>query len=160
MEAERVKEALEKHLKWLRSEEGGVRANLARANLETIRQEFTAILDAARDEVPGLYDALKRGRINGSLYEGECCCLKGTIANLRECVSYDRQRISGVLSKDPASAPERWFLPIRPGDTEESSQVVCITCHWIREWAISNDIELPRYKIVSSTEMPSAFVEN
>ena len=106
-------------------------ANLSRADLSLIKADLFAVLNAAPAEVPGLLAAVREGRINGSKYEGECACLKGTIANVRGC---NIKEMQGVLADHPDSPSERWFLAIQIGDTPDKSQVARITEEWILEW--------------------------
>lgn len=77
-----------------------------------------------------MLEALRAGRVNGTLYTGPCACLIGTIANLRHC---DYTDIPG-LAPDSSRPAEIWFTNIRPRDTPESSEVVALTVQWIEEW--------------------------
>ena len=104
-------------------------ANLTDANLDTIRVDIRSILDAAPKEVPGLLAAIREGRVDGSVYSGECACLLGTIANVRGCNYMDLG-----IAPDGSRPAERWFLAIRQGDTPESSQVAAVTVSWIEAW--------------------------
>lgn len=106
-------------------------ANLAHADLATIRNDLWDVLLRARGEVGELLDALRAGKIDGSVYEGECACLVGTIANVRG-VSYDN--LGHGLDPDADRPAERWFWAIRPGDTPTTSQVAKITEGWIVEF--------------------------
>src|SRR3990167_3289840 len=65
-----------------------VGANLDGARLDFIKHDFWAVLLCAPHEVEGLKKAIADGKINGSVYEGECACLVGTIANIKHC-KYD-----------------------------------------------------------------------
>ena len=114
-------------------------ANLARANLAEIRDDLFAVLSAAPGEVAGLYRAIVDGRVNGKVYEGECACLVGTIANVRGC-RYDS--VPG-LHPNADRAAERWFLAIGQGATPDSSSIVAITRDWIVEWAETAGVQLP-----------------
>ena len=111
------------YLKW---------ANLEGANLSSIKNDFWEILLKTKNEIPGLKKALINGKIDGSCYEGECCCLVGTIAKLKQC---EYRTLEGVAPN--ASRPaESWFTNIDPGDTPENSQVVKITLEWIEEFEL------------------------
>ena len=111
------------YLKW---------ANLEGTNLSSIKNDFWEILLKTKNEIPGLKKALINGKIDGSCYEGECCCLVGTIAKLKQC---EYRTLEGVAPN--ASRPaESWFTNIDPGDTPENSQVVKITLEWIEEFEL------------------------
>ncbi len=105
-------------------------ADLSEADLSSVKRDIMAVLDASPHEVLGLRDAVAGGRIDGSCYTGECCCLVGTLAKLRKVGISD---LPGRLP-DASSPAERWFLALRPGHTSESSQVAAITLRWIDEW--------------------------
>ena len=102
-------------------------ANLREADLRIIRADIYDILLHAIPETPALLNAVQRGRINGSVYQGECACLVGTIANIRG-VSYS------TIDRDSERPAERWFLGIQEGDTPETSAISDITAGWIREF--------------------------
>ena len=106
------------------------RADLRRANLSTVKNDFFEILLNAKKEVPGLRQALINGKINGTTYSGECACLVGTIANVRGC-KYENLEGINPNSSRPA---EVWFLNIKEGTTPENSQVAEITLGWIDEF--------------------------
>ena len=105
-------------------------ANLASADLSAIRADLREILAAAPADVPGLLAALREGRVDGSTYEGECCCLVGTLARVR---GVDYASIPGIEPQSSRPA-ERWFLGITKGDTPATSQFSAITEGWIVEW--------------------------
>jgi hypothetical protein len=65
------------------------------------------------------------------VYEGDCCCLVGTIAN---ACGAPYRTLAGGLTPNSSRPAERWFLGIKPGDTPETSQIVAITVGWIDEF--------------------------
>src|SRR5438552_2628027 len=79
-------------------------ANRDGANLTPIRDDLWAVLSAAPREAEGLRAALIAGRVEGSAYEGECACLVGTIANVRDVNYLDL----GLLQPNSNRAAERW----------------------------------------------------
>jgi hypothetical protein len=105
-------------------------ANLRDANLRPVRDDVRAVLDLAPDEAPAVLAALEAGRVDGSVYEGACACLVGTIANVRG-VPYTAL---GDLRPNASRPAERWFMGIRRGDTPATSPIVDITAEWVREW--------------------------
>jgi len=108
-------------------------ADLSGADLEDIKADLFKILDLAHDEILGLREALVEGRVDGQVYEGDCACLVGTVANLRGC-SY--MEIVGI-PPNSARPAERWFLAICEGDTPETSQVSALAVAWIDEYLTS-----------------------
>ena len=106
-------------------------ASLRAADLLRIKDDFFLVLDAAADEVPALLDAVRAGHINGSAYEGECSCLKGTIATARG-VNY--KTMEGPLAPNVKTPAEAWFLGIKQNDKPSNSQISSITEEWILEW--------------------------
>jgi uncharacterized protein YjbI with pentapeptide repeats len=105
-------------------------SNLRYSNLREIRSDLFVVLDATKNEVTGLRLALIEGRVNGAVYEGECCCLVGTIANLR----HQNYKTMCDLIPQSSRPAERWFLGIATGDKVETNQIVAITVDWIDEW--------------------------
>ena len=110
------------------------RADLSRADLSEIKTDLFAVLDLAHKEVPTLLAKLRAGKVDGSVYEGECCCLVGTIANARGC----RYDALGELSPQASRPAERWFLAILKGSTPENDPIAAITAGWIEEWLTAN----------------------
>ena len=74
--------------------------------LRPIKADLWMILSMARHEVPALIDALRKARVDGSTYEGECACLVGTLENAG----------ASALPHVPTSPAERWFAAISKGD--------------------------------------------
>jgi hypothetical protein len=108
--------------------------DLRQMKLDDIKADMFKVLDTAPNEVAGVLLALREGRINGSVYIGECCCLIGTIANLRAC----NYRLLGYDSNRPA---EVWFLMIKEGETPETSVAAEIAAEWIEEWIANHTAE-------------------
>ena len=120
--------------------------DLSGADLSGAKDDYLGVLSVAKGEVLGLYDAIQRGKIDGSVYEGECACLVGTIANVRK-EQYDAL---GIDLRPMASRPaEKWFLNIRKGHTPLSSQVSAITAQWTEDFMTKEGIKFPAYKIVA-----------
>jgi hypothetical protein len=107
-----------------------ISADLSDADLIAIRDDLWSVLDSAPAEVQAVRDALLTGKVDGSTYSGDCCCLVGTVANARGCYYSDL----GGLQPNSSRPAERWFLAIRPGMTPDTNQVVHITVAWVDEW--------------------------
>lgn len=115
-------------------------AKLNDAELNHVRDDLWAVLSAAFTEALGVRDALVRGHVNGSVYEGECACLIGTIANLQG------RRYTDIPNLRPnASRPiELFFFNIKKGDTPDNSSVVKIAVEWIDIWLHNNSASFNR----------------
>jgi hypothetical protein len=112
--------------------------------LHAFRADYWSILDQAPGEVAGLREAIVNGRINGSVYnDGECGCLNGTIAILRDCDLGELRSQTGIVA-DAGRPAEQWFIDIKKGDkplsldTEEwpSESVFRLSyaLAWLDEW--------------------------
>ena len=106
-------------------------ANLRGANLGYFKTDILDILLRAPKEIAGLKQALIDGKVDGSVYEGECACLVGTIANIRG-VQYDT--LANGIKPNSRRPAEQWFMSIKKGDTPESSSFVKLTVEWIEEY--------------------------
>lgn len=98
--------------------------------LTPIRDDIWAILSSVPNEVSSLISAIKEGRIDGSVYTGDCACLIGTIANIRHVNNHS---IDGV-TPNYARPAEQFFLGIMAGDTPETSQFSALALQWCEEW--------------------------
>ena len=124
-----------------------------RSGLFAIRADVWSVLDAAPAEVAGLRAAVADGRIDGTVYQGECACLVGTIAKVRGVDVYDDAAIG--LPRNGSRPAEQWFIPIRRGDlpvdlttlTEPATEGVFRASKalaWIDQWTES------RHKIAAA----------
>ena len=105
-------------------------AYLEGAYLSPIKNDLWAVLCCVPKEVEGLKQALIEGRVDGSVYKGECACLVGTIANLKHC---DYQEIK-TLEPDSNRPIERFFMNIRKGDKPSTNHVSKLVVQWIEKW--------------------------
>lgn len=105
-------------------------ADLSGADLSGFKNDFHSVLMFAPAEIAALRDKLVAGQVNGSVYEGDCACLLGTIANVRHCNYHDL----GALKPDSSRPAEIWFTCIRVGDTPEKSNVTKLTIEWLDEF--------------------------
>ena len=108
------------------------RANLTDADLTAFKNDIWAIL-LRSNETAFLLKALKEGRVDGSVYEGECCCLVGTIAKSKGCYYKESEKLNGLIP-DGSRPAERWFMQISKGKTPENSGVVKLTVEWVEEF--------------------------
>ncbi len=106
-------------------------ANLGDADLGVFKADFFDILLRAPREIDGLRDALVGGRVDGSTYFGECACLVGTIAKVRD-VNY--AELGNGITPNSSRPAEQWFMSIGKGDTPENNSVSRLTVEWVDEF--------------------------
>ncbi len=114
-------------------------ATLSGIDFSEARADMQAKLSIVPDEVAALRLALIEGRINGRVYEGECCCFVGTIAKEKNCKYTE---IEG-LRANGGSPVELFFLSIASGDTPENSYFAKLAVQWIDEWTAKNPQPVP-----------------
>jgi len=90
-----------------------------------------------------------KGKVDGSVYEGECACFVGTIAKIRK---EDYRKLKIDLGPDEDSPTERWFMGISKGDIPQNNPVSEITANWLREFMTVEQIKFPRYEIIAVNE--------
>ena len=84
-------------------------------------RDMLFIFQCLKSELPAFRDKLIAGKINGSQYQGECACLVGTMANLKNT---DVDKVCSAIpfyEKGTHNMGESWFLAIKKGDTPENS---------------------------------------
>lgn len=108
------------------------------ADLSDVREDLFDVLDSSPGEVAGLLAALREGRVDGSVYEGACACLVGTLANVRGC---HYMAIPGLVP-DSERLAEIWFLSIRPGHTPTNYGPAALAAEWIAEWQALRKLEI------------------
>jgi len=95
---------------------------------ESIRSDYFSILKNAIPEIPALISALKKGRINGSVYEGDCRCLVGTLEAARGTGA------NTVIERDSSRPAEKWFLAIPEGHTPKKNAFARLAVEWAEEF--------------------------
>ena len=113
-------------------------ADLSKANLSTIRNDFWAVLLFAKKEVSALRQSIIDGKIDGSVYVGECACLVGTIAKAKSCTP---EALPLAIRPNSGRHAERFFMGIQKGDTPEKNPVSKIALEWIDEWLKQMEVE-------------------
>jgi hypothetical protein len=112
-------------------------ADLSGANLRVIKDDFFAVLLYGKKEIEFLKQAMIRGKIDGSTYNGECACLSGTLVNgaVKSNGEQEQKVKELIISCRNSSRPiERFFLGIKIGDTPENSQFSKLAFEWIEEF--------------------------
>jgi len=100
-------------------------ADLRNADLRIFKHDIWAVCMYAIAEVPALIGAIKEGRIDGSQYEGECCCLCGTL---------EKGLKSAIDIRDASSPAEQWFSMIRKGDKPDDNYASETALKWVEEF--------------------------
>ena len=103
-------------------------ANLSRADLSDAEADFIMKCLKLPQEIKGLREALVSGKIDGSCYEGDCCCFVGTMEKLAAS-----EQILCPIPRIADSPIERLFTAIKAGDTPKTNQVSAIIVGWIDE---------------------------
>ncbi len=105
-------------------------ANLRGADLYKLPVDFINqcsrdmlfIFERLKSELGYLKEILMGGKIDGSVYEGECACLVGTLAHGK---SKEVEKVCEAIpfyEKGTQNMGETWFLAIHKGDTPENNQ--------------------------------------
>jgi hypothetical protein len=106
--------------------------DLRPAYLQPIRDDFFAILNNVREEIPFLRAALIAGRIDGGAYNDKYSGLVGTLAMAQ------RKRGGEYHELVPRTQPAKRFCDaLNSGDTPTNSSVAAVVLDWLDEYAIS-----------------------
>ena len=103
-------------------------ADLSDADLSDAEADFIMKCLKLPQEIKGLREALVSGKIDGSCYEGDCCCFVGTMEKLAAS-----EQILCPIPRIADSPIERLFTAIKAGDTPRTNQVSAIIVGWIDE---------------------------
>ncbi len=98
-------------------------------NALSVKADLWELLLHAIPEIPALRQAIIDGKVDGSVYEGECACLCGTIANVRKC---DYKQLEGIRPNSSRPA-EAYFTGISKGNTPENNKIAAQVLVWIDE---------------------------
>jgi hypothetical protein len=105
-------------------------ADLSSANLSSFKNDLWEILLKSKNEISKLKEKILDGQIDGSVYEGECCCLLGTIAVIRDC---NYKNLKGIAPSSSRPA-EQWFSMFKKGMSPENNDKLKLTVDWIEEF--------------------------
>jgi hypothetical protein len=122
-------------------------------DLAAVKEDFLSVVSKLPDEVPYLRLAVIEGRIDGSVYYGECACLKGTLA--RKAVGFTLQTTSeavvylrialGIKCNLPESQVEQFFYHIQEGDTPATNPYSAVVLDWLDEFLVGvARVEIPQ----------------
>ena len=114
-------------------------ANLSSEQLERFKQDFIAEVLKLPNELEFLREAIINGKIDGSVYRGDCACLAGTLSK-----AYDKEKYSNGNSDDidlgkfcfranSRSPREQWFMLIREGYTPNNNKASKLALGWLDE---------------------------
>ena len=112
-------------------------STLSYADLSEIKTDYFSVLSIAKDEVLSFYNLVLEGKINGRVYEGDCVCLVGSIANIRK---ENHEKLTIDLKPESTRPIEQFFAAIRRGDTPETNPVSAIVKNWTEEFMKENGI--------------------
>ena len=105
------------------------RTNLSDAILSGAKEDFLREVLKMPGELEFLRDAIRNGKINGSVYDGECACLAGTLSKATG-KSWSIFKNDSPIEIDASSPRERFFLGIAEGDTPETNPISAIALEW------------------------------
>src|SRR3990167_2405162 len=112
-------------------------STLSYTDLSAIKTDYFSVLSIAKDEVLSFYNLVLEGKINGRVYEGDCVCLVGSIANIRK---ENHEKLTIDLKPESTRPIEQFFAAIRRGDTPETNPVSAIVKNWTEEFMKENGI--------------------
>ena len=99
--------------------------NIPEYLINLYKKDLLYVLIHSKYEVPVLKEKLIKGEIDGSQYEGECCCLIGTLAKADGGMETFVNQIP-FYEKGLENYSEQLFWQIKKGDTAENNQFVKI----------------------------------
>jgi hypothetical protein len=108
-----------------KDEDAGVR-DASQILLRAKSDIFDVLRSAYKPEIRYLLEAIELGKIDGSVYQGECACLVGSLEKAR-----DGRYVCTRNSSRPA---EKFFMNIHPGDTPEKNAYSKKAQIWIMEY--------------------------
>jgi hypothetical protein len=97
------------------------------------KQNILYILSYFPTEVQGLKDKIIAGKINGTQYSGECCCLIGTLGDEKAC------NVIPYYTKGLHNLGEQLFFQIRQGDTPENNEFSKLAVEICNEALLKNN---------------------
>ena len=106
-------------------------ANLGVANNQRFKTDIFDILLRAPKEIAGLRQSIIDGKVDGSVYRGECACLIGTIANIHQC---EYPELGNGINPNSSCPAEQFFMTIKSGDTPETNTSSKKAVEWIDEF--------------------------
>jgi len=104
-------------------------AKLSGANLSGAKEDFLREVLKMPGELEFLRDAIRNGKINGSVYDGECACLAGTLSKATG-KSWSIFKDDSPIEIDASSTLARFFMGIAEGDTPETNPISAIALKW------------------------------
>ena len=94
--------------------------NIPQSYINICSRDMLFIFEHLKHELPALRKALLDGKIDGTQYEGECCCLIGTLGKIDGGIDKVCSAIS-YYEEGLHNPGEQWFFQIREKDTPENS---------------------------------------
>jgi hypothetical protein len=127
-------------------------------DLAAVKEDFLSVVSKLPGEVPYLRLAVIEGRIDGSVYYGECACLKGTLA--RKAVGFTFklpagrwsyiQFALGIRCGIAESLAEQFFYHIGEGDTPATNPYSAVVLDWLDEFLVGERVGKPALALEGS----------
>jgi hypothetical protein len=121
-------------------------------DLAAVKEDFLSVVSKLPGEVPYLRLALIEGRIDGSVYYGECACLKGTLA--RKAAGFTFNTVNwavlyivcalGMRCSVADSQAEQFFYHITKGDTPATNPYSAVVLDWLDEFLVGERVGKPQ----------------
>jgi hypothetical protein len=113
-------------------------------DLAAVKKDFLSVVSKLPGEVPYLRLAVIEGRIDGSVYYGECACLKGTLARKAAGFTFDNvsgaavfiEFALGMSCNISESQAEQFFYHIEEGDTPATNPYAAVVLDWLDEFLV------------------------
>lgn len=102
-------------------------------NLAAVKKDLCQVLQAAPWEAGPVRRAIIEGEVDGSSYKGECCCVKGIIANDLGVPVKKLDQLFGI-TLNPTSPLEIFLINLMEGDTPETSEYSRQMLEWLDEF--------------------------
>jgi hypothetical protein len=118
-------------------------------DLVAVKRDLLSIIGKLPGEVPYLRLDVIEGRIDGSVYYGECACLKGTLARkaagftfktTNEAEVYIRFAL-GIECSITRSQAEQFFWHIGKGDTPTTNPYSAVVLDWLDEFLVGKRVD-------------------
>jgi len=96
--------------------------NIPQSYINSCSRDMLYIFYILKAELPQLREKLVKGKVNGSQYEGDCACLIGSLANIKNTKPKDFcKSLLPYYDMGLHNPGEQWFYQIHIGDTPKNN---------------------------------------